>query len=592
MQRYLITTSHEGTWKKDCPIVFLGNWCCLYDRQSVWQSLNAVVADPFGIEIAEKKQNNAYIKKIFFEILGELAVALNAYHRSQHSIRYWHILLGHWLYRCISVAFNRYHSLIAALNGYDIFGTAVFRSPPYILATADSLSFIDACNNDVWNNVFYSKILFFLKRKLELDYVPLTDSDQLLIEKLILNKEHQAARRLARLADTICSKFSNKNDAFIISSYLPRIEELKLYLALGQFPQYRISPELRQSAVIPERRSSLAIGGIGDNEFENFFRALLPELIPVCYLEGYASLVQQVDTLPWPASPKFIFTANNFDTDELFKAWVASKAEKKIPYFVGQHGNYGVSPYMMADDDSVECRTPDYFITWGYKKENPKNIPAFNLKIARKKSEGYDAAGGILLIEVCQTHPMTHWDSYFEFGIYQKEQFEFASALPPLIKQALTVRLHGGHRNYRWSDELRWRDYDPTIQIETGAKAINDLIKKSRLVVHSYDSTGILETLALNVPTMCFWPGGLNHLLPSAIPYYDLLRSVGILADSSMRAAENVALHWGDVDKWWKSNEVQRVRKVFCDEYSRTDEYPVRTLSHILSALAERSKPH
>jgi hypothetical protein len=43
--------------------------------------------------------------------------------------------------------------------------------------------------------------------------------------------------------------------------------------------------------------------------------------------------------MKWPEKPKFIFTSNCFDGDEVFKVWTALKVEQGISYFVGQHGN-------------------------------------------------------------------------------------------------------------------------------------------------------------------------------------------------------------------------------------------------------------
>lgn len=590
MRRYLITTSHQGTWKDDVPVLFLGEWCLQYKHRAIWSALDAKVAEPFGIDIEKKKLNQAYLKNLFNEILGELEEVLNAYHGTKHSKRYWHILLGHWLYRSLSVAFNRYHTLAFALERYDLSGTAIFQSAPYALTTADSRAFIDACNDNLWNNVFYSRVMAFINHSIKLDYIQPSKNDASSLANLAFRKPQNEARRLARIVDAICSKFSCAHDAFIATTYLPRIEEIKLFLSLGFFPQLRVSPELRRGVLKEEKRATLNFAPTGRTDFERFFRAVLPELLPVCFVEGYASLIQQVATLRWPSSPKFIFTSVRFYTDELFKAWAASKAETGTPYFIGQHGNYGVSPFMMADDDSVECRTPDFFLTWGYTNNNNKNIPVFNFKIAGKPLENYDRNGGLLLIEACPSHPMTHWDSHYEFGIYQNEQFEFVGALPMSIKQQLTVRLHSGARNYEWDDENRWRDYDSSIQVENGSESIEALIKRSRLVVHSYDSTGVLETLALNIPTLCFWPGCLAHLHPSAIPFYELLLHAGILAKSPKHAAQTVQMKWGTIEHWWKSAEIQMVREQFCEEYSRRKKYPILSLKRELNALTKRMK--
>ena len=122
----------------------------------------------------------------------------------------------------------------------------------------------------------------------------------------------------------------------------------------------------------------------------------------------------------------------------------------------------------------------------------------------------------------------------------------------------------------------------PAVHLETGEAPIQKLCAKSRLVVHSYDSTGILETLASNTPTLCFWDGGLDHLLPRDKPYYELLRGAGILADSPEQAALFVTQYWDDIDGWWKSEQVQSARREFCEQYARNEKNPVRTMKRLL----------
>jgi len=147
------------------------------------------------------------------------------------------------------------------------------------------------------------------------------------------------------------------------------------------------------------------------------------------------------------------------------------------------------------------------------------------------------------------------------------------------------VRLYVGFKSL----ECRWRARHPSVILEEDVLPIQDLINNSRLVVHSYDSTGILETLALNIPTMCFWRGGFECILPSARPYYELLRTVGIFTDTPEHAATLIAERWENVDQWWLSAEVQSARQLFCNEFSRKEEKPVRMLKRLL--LAELNIP-
>lgn len=581
--RYLITTADERTWKFDRPVVFLGEWCRLYDRKHIWQHMDAVVAEPYGLQIGEKKRDLEYVQELSSRLLDELADALNVFHNTRHSLRYWHIVLGHWLKQYVAVTFNRYCTLEQVMKDHEISGTTVFDSGDYSLGTADFLTFMRACNDDVWNHVLYARILSFWGHvKMELDIEPLAGSLGFTNGNSKTERAPNVNSFIRRMTNNLLPKLRKKHDAFIINSGLPLKEEIKLQLSLGQCPQLWEKLQLKSVVPLPAQRQGLTLHTENYQGFERFIRLQLCEIIPCCYLEGYGELVQQLNSLPWPVRPRFIFTAFSFFSDEIFKAWAASKVEKGVPYFIAQHGNnYGT---MIGSQGMPELLTPDNFFTWGWASDNPKIVPAFVFKTAGRKQQRIASNGGLLLIELHPPMNIFIWDDYFEFSTYQEEQFRFVEALPEAIKQKLTVRLHQGYRDLRWSDEQRWKDRSPHTTVETGVIPIQDLIAQSRLVVHSYDSTGILEAFVLNIPTMCFWHGGLDHLLPSAKPYYELLGSVGILHDTPEQAAEMVASVWDNVSEWWLSKKVQDARNAFCTQYAKTVKDPVRTMKRLLVA--------
>ena len=75
---YLITSANELTWKFDRPVVFLGDWCRLYDRKHIWQDMDAVVAKPYGLGEFKKDTDYSKVKKLeetlfteFYEILNQ-----------------------------------------------------------------------------------------------------------------------------------------------------------------------------------------------------------------------------------------------------------------------------------------------------------------------------------------------------------------------------------------------------------------------------------------------------------------------------------------------------------------------------------------
>jgi putative transferase (TIGR04331 family) len=588
-KRFLVTTSDERSWKFDRPLLFLGEWCRLYDRKQIWEGMDAVVAEPYGLKTGQVERDITYVQTLSSQLLTELVEALNTFHATQHSMRYWQIVLGHWLQRYVAVIFNRYFTLEQALKEHEVSGTTIFESAGYSLATTDSMTFIWACNDDVWNHVLYSKILsYWGSVGAEVEAECISGVSGFVMKKNSFVREACVMRFTLDVVSKMLHKLSRVHDAFIISSYLPLKEEIKLQLSLWQCPQLWRSPKLKAVAPDMEMRQSFRIDAENYTGFEQFVRYQLPAIIPSCYLEGYSQLVHQVESLPWPSNPRFIFTSNGFDTDEIFKAWAGAVVEQGVPYFAGQHGNNYGTHVQHGNQHCPERTAVDKFITWGWADGNPNNVPGFVFTLAGRTTIRLDTEGGLLLIELHSSFRLDPEDSYFKFGIYQQEQFRFFAALPVPIQQKLTVRLHSACGKHRWSDEQRWKDFSPHTKIETGSINIKGLIARSRLVVHSYDSTGILETLALNIPTVCFWHGGLDHLLPDAKPYYELLRKANILADTPEQAAELIALHWDNISEWWGSQKVQDARKVFCDQYSRIEKKPVRTLKRLLTMHANQ----
>ena len=102
-----------------------------------------------------------YIDGLAKQILTELTEVLNKYHMVQHGERYWNILVGPWLRIYLQLAFNRYYALEQALKNYEISGTVIIEGNNCDLATSDTRSFMDACEDDRWNHNFYSRIMTF-----------------------------------------------------------------------------------------------------------------------------------------------------------------------------------------------------------------------------------------------------------------------------------------------------------------------------------------------------------------------------------------------------------------------------------------------
>ena len=79
-----------------------------------------------------------------------------------------------------------------------------------------------------------------------------------------------------------------------------------------------------------------------------------------------------------------------------------------------------------------------------------------------------------------------------------------------------------------------------------------------RLSFYTYDSTGVLENLALNVPTIFL--NNKEYKEDLTINFkrkYELLYKNEIMFLNKKKLIEHINLNWNEIDSWWMKNERQ-----------------------------------
>jgi putative transferase (TIGR04331 family) len=587
--RYLITTSDERTWKFNQPVVFLGDWCLLYHRVELWSGLDYKIASPYGL--STKESDNFQARELERKLFPEVCKIMNKYHNINYSERQWKLILGSWLRRFIEVMINRTKSLINCMEEFNITGVKFYDSNRYSLATIDSYSAIWAFDDPRWNAELYRHIADELLNK----NIPIDRISDVNHERYIINNVNQNTIYIVYYIKFILNYISiiltRKSDGFFITSYLPKCVELYLNIILKQFPNFRLSPKVdfdfRENNADRNNLSSI-ISSNSINEIDFNIRRLLFKALPICYLENFSKFTKHANKLLWPNNPKFIFTSNSYDMDEIFKFWAAKKIDEGATLILGQHGNnYGTLKYM---NPTIEESVADYFITWGWQHDMDRHIPAFIFTKAGKKSKIYDPNGILLLIEEKLYRKIGTWDTHFEYKKYFSDQIKFVEKLGGLPREKLLIRFHALSEYMGWDEKKRWQAYNPLLSFDNGRTPLNKLIAKSRLVVHSYDSTGMLETLHQDIPTLAFWQNGLDHLCESALPHYKLLIDAGIVHLSPESLAQKVNEIWDDVDKWWGTSSIREARILFCDKYAKYSANPSHDLAKIINNLINSKK--
>lgn len=585
--RYLVISSHKNFWIKERPLLLLGQWCINGINPDDLKNEDIIFAEPYGLEIEQRDADHAEVCALENRLFEDFCRVLNRDHNVNHSIRYWRILIGPWFRTALGVVFNRTRTLQECLKKNELTSVVEPTGASFLFSRVTSLDAIWAYSDPEWDGYFCLRILKQIAPSLKFEQQTISgELDSSAKKEIVLktNLKNKLLKVTWKIAQAVTKFFVRGNDIFIINSYLPRSIEIKLQLSCGQIPQIWKSPQIEYRQNFDySRRSQLTkkLWRADSDVIESVARELLFEIIPLCYLEGYQQLLSESERLPWPKYPKFIFTSNNFGTDELFKIWVAERVQRGVRYIVGQHGNnYGTHRYM---NPTIEEETSDAFITWGWKGKLTQHTPGFNLKVNKNTNLKSNKQGGLLLVQVWAGHRITTWDNSEQYLQYIEEQYIFVRELSESVKSRLTVRLHHDSAKLDWNERDRWSQFDPNVYIDPGFDSIKDRISKARLVVHSYDSTGLLETLALNIPTIAFWQNGLTHLRDEVKDDFQKLIEANIVHLSPESAATTINAIWDDVSSWWADPKRQKTIEFFCKKYSYLSAQPLLDIKQLLN---------
>ena len=581
--RFLITNADARVWRDDVPLLFLGEWCVWNSGKEALANLDFEVAAPYGWEDGQRESDYRHVWELIERLLPDLCGMLNRYHSTGYSSRYWRIMLGTWLYKFTIILFNRWATVRHALRGRRVSGAVVLEFPREQLVPSGYISFARLYRLDVWNLAVFGRILrdcsdvpCTVKQVATLDGGKKCDL-QTFTQTRLLTVKQRVRRLVRRLVQPFVNHLTRPNDAMLISTGMPFWQECWLQVSMGQVP---ITWWLEQPPEAPPNfatRDRLSLRAENFAGFEGFVRKLIPEHLPTCYLEGYQALCAKATGMPWPTRPRFIFTANSFDGDEVFKAWAAAKVEQGVPYLIGQHGaNYGAG--MFAPSEVHETATADRYLTWGWQEDAEKHRPVVALTMIGKTTIKSNSQGGLLLVERGGGQRETLWDEIPAFRRYLEAQFSFISGLKRGIDKQVTIRLYSVYLNLNWSENIIWKKHFPQVRLDDGKRHIGGQIADSRLTVFSYESTGALELLVGNVPILIFYDTQDYPLRPCARPYYERLKAVGIFHESPGSAAEKVNEIWSNVQGWWEREEVQEARRAFCEHFARMPQNPLREL--------------
>jgi putative transferase (TIGR04331 family) len=290
-------------------------------------------------------------------------------------------------------------------------------------------------------------------------------------------------------------------------------------------------------------------------------RVLLPIFMPVAFLEGFSSYRKQVLAFPI-ARPRAAYTAQSLHSHLAWKFLMAEWREKGTLLLNHQHGGgYGIDRSHAIED--FEVRVADRYYTFGWHTKNTTTIPlgqpALHTPI-RKRTR---------LLLSCMAMPKNPYRLHFQPmpGTIESVHHETNDFLLSLVnREQLLIR--PDTTDYGWGNVKMMQDIVPGVEIDNRKKNAALRFAESRLVIHNSLGTGWLETLSLDIPTLCFYEPKAYAFRAPAQEYIDALEAVGIIHWSGRSAAQFINLLENDINQWWNKSEVKKARQDFVVRYA------------------------
>ena len=309
------------------------------------------------------------------------------------------------------------------------------------------------------------------------------------------------------------------------------------------------------------RRASAEISVSG---FTELVCALMPLYVPALYLEALPAYRSQALGLALPR-PQAVYTANSLHGHSLFKILAADWREEGTKILSHQHGGgYGIDRIHTTEE--YETQVANRFYTLGWESNSPKQKP---LAAALSRNFFRRTKVGSQILLSCVLYPKQVYRIHFqpmpgtiENMITETTAFVRESKDWP----ELLVRPYPD--DYGWSMVNTLRATNPALRLDDMHVNGMNSYARSALVVHNYLGTSWLETLALNIPTVCFYDVRTYSFRSAAQPYIDRFEAAGVLHRDGSSAARFVSSIMANPQSWWDSPALQDLRAEFARNYA------------------------
>jgi putative transferase (TIGR04331 family) len=299
-------------------------------------------------------------------------------------------------------------------------------------------------------------------------------------------------------------------------------------------------------------------------DLNTLVQALLPLHLPVILLEGFVEFRNAVLSFPVPR-PQAVYSANALHGHLAWKLLVAEWRQYGTLMLYHQHGGgYGIDYRHLKEE--YEVRVADYYYTFGWRVAEQSHVKSLSPPMPMIKSLSHSKKW---LLLVCLDLPKvvgalpTFESIQINIDKMHRETFEFIDSISNHRNLFIRPYTH----DYNRGIVEMMRKTAPKAQFDDFRYSSSTRFSECYLAVHNYLGTSWLETLALNTPTICFYPGT-YPFREEVKAHISALELAGVLHKSGSSAALFINNLGDDIDAWWNGPIVKKARGDFVKQYA------------------------
>lgn len=481
-----------------------------------------------------------------------LSTELNRVHGTDYGYRYWRELTILWLLLLIQSAWLRYLQIDRAIEKWG--------QEPFVVPVSGQVG--------EW--VFSDDLDFFHNGPKNKDY-------ELWVATLILKSRAPEKWRLTldrdvsyqsseSQYDTIAAKSAGRK---LVERIVPRRAVFNLtgagrteWFLSALVPFLPKRPQILPATIDEVCESEYA--EIFPDEFLDIVNILIERTKPKTLGEDFEKFDRQAAELSYRSGRVFVSGGSKYVVPTRFQTAHALESGERVYRY--QHGAfYGLAHIMIGH----EIEFYDHgFVSWGWREDSRVAKPAVALpapQLARMRDKRSRTNDDIIFVGTNMElgpYPFKPSPQQSRVLEYRRRKIRFINSLPAPCRENLKYRQYVNAESDISDLEFVEKFTGPIPEI---IGPLNPPLFSCAIAVIDHPSSVMYHSFAANIPTLLTWDRKAWPEHQRGTEQYDLLADAGILVESPEEAAEKIDRISNDIDRWWRSGEVQATRLKWCD---------------------------